>query len=903
MVLVQVLVELFRFLGGRQFIPRVENRTASPVDLQDSLLSLASVTDCPSLRVAAQAALSAVLAGPVSVYTYLLEGDFLNCEDPQHNLQNEGSIQEAVAQQRRVICDGIPPAELHEDQRPSLAKPLPGQQKVVITPLIDQGEAIAVLLISCGETSDEKDKHLDLLEKHITVACKRVLTLKAKKSFMSPLINTSQNHLPAPLDNAGNRDLDQKVLQLCGSLYDLNAVTVQQKIIQYLEKEIKSVYCFLLVSEDSHQLLCQVIGDNVLQEEISLPLVTGHLGKAVKEKKYLTQQDLTTEDLQVLSGKLALQVETMLCVPVECRDTGKVAALLCSFNKEGASRYTEADEHIIQHCVRHTAPVLSSSLALQRERKLQKQCQALLQVAKNLFTHLDDVNTLLKEIIAEARSLSNAERCSVFLLDKANEELVAKVFDGGMVGENETELHIPANQGIAGHVATTGEILNIKDAYSHPLFYCAMDERTGFHTQNILCFPIKDVNGDIVGVAELVNKINGPWFNRFDEDLAMTFSIYCGISIAHSLLYQKVLEAQFRSTLSNEMMRYHMKLTDEEVEGLLSSGILPIQKIHPSFAEFSYIPRSLSDDNTATAVISMFEDMGFINTYKIEKNSLARFCLMVKRGYRDPPYHNWMHAFSVSHFCYLLCKNLNMGQYLEDIEMFALFVSCLCHDLDHRGTNNSFQIVSKSVLAHLYSSDGSVLERHHFAQAISILNSEGCNIFDNCSRKDYHRILDLMHDIILATDIAHHLRILGDLQKMTTDGYDSNKPQHHELLLCLLMSASDLSDQTKDWKTTRRVAELIYKEFFSQGDREKAMGNTPIDMMDRQKAYIPDLQIGFMEHIVMPIFKLLKDLFPGSAELHHSISSNHSRWIHISQKYRVQGLPSNDSLEFLDDEY
>lgn len=38
---------------------------------------------------------------------------------------------------------------------------------------------------------------------------------------------------------------------------------------------------------------------------------------------------------------------------------------------------------------------------------------------------------------------------------------------------------------------------------------------------------------EVIGVAELVNKMNGPWFNRFDEDLATAFSIYCGISIAH----------------------------------------------------------------------------------------------------------------------------------------------------------------------------------------------------------------------------------------------------------------------------------------------------------------------------------------------------------------------------------
>lgn len=54
------------------------------------------------------------------------------------------------------------------------------------------------------------------------------------------------------------------------------------------------------------------------------------------------------------------------------------------------------------------------------------------------------------------------------------------------------EIRIPADQGIAGHVATTGQILNIPDAYAHPLFYRGVDDSTGFRTRNILCFPIKN---------------------------------------------------------------------------------------------------------------------------------------------------------------------------------------------------------------------------------------------------------------------------------------------------------------------------------------------------------------------------------------------------------------------------
>ena len=64
-------------------------------------------------------------------------------------------------------------------------------------------------------------------------------------------------------------------------------------------------------------------------------------------------------------------------------------------------------------------------------------------------------------------------------------------------------------QGIAGLVAKTGQLVNIKDAYKNPQFFKAVDESTGFRTRNMLCFPIKDHHGQVVGVAQLVNKKDG----------------------------------------------------------------------------------------------------------------------------------------------------------------------------------------------------------------------------------------------------------------------------------------------------------------------------------------------------------------------------------------------------------
>jgi len=116
----------------------------------------------------------------------------------------------------------------------------------------------------------------------------------------------------------------------------------------------------------------------------------------------------------------------------------------------------------------------------------------------------------------------------------------------------------------------------------------------------------------------------------------------------------------------------------------------------------------------------MFEQLGFLSAFRMNRATVARFILLVRKGYRDVPYHNWMHAFSVAHFVYCIMKELELLEKstITMLEGVALLASCLCHDLDHRGTTNSFQTKSKNTLACLYSSEGSVMERHHFSQVI-----------------------------------------------------------------------------------------------------------------------------------------------------------------------------------------
>lgn len=74
---------------------------------------------------------------------------------------------------------------------------------------------------------------------------------------------------------------------------------------------------------------------------------------------------------------------------------------------------------------------------------------------------------------------------------------------------------------------------------------------------------MKTKNVNILGVAQLCNKMDGLYFDVFDEEVATAFSIYCGISIMHSIVYKKIQDAQARNKLSNELMMYHMQVNSK----------------------------------------------------------------------------------------------------------------------------------------------------------------------------------------------------------------------------------------------------------------------------------------------------------------------------------------------------
>lgn len=148
-----------------------------------------------------------------------------------------------------------------------------------------------------------------------------------------------------------------------------------------------------------------------------------------------------------------------------------------------------------------------------------------------------DLERLLRTIIEETTAVMEAERSSLFLIDPAKQEMWAKIAQGVDV----IEIRFPVGVGIAGTVGRTGETINIPDAYQDPRFNPAFDNKTGYHTRSILCAPLRNTHGDILGAIQVLNKRTGP-FRADDEALLTALASQAAVALENADLYKRLNE-------------------------------------------------------------------------------------------------------------------------------------------------------------------------------------------------------------------------------------------------------------------------------------------------------------------------------------------------------------------------
>uniref|UniRef100_A0A1I8BJY5 PDEase domain-containing protein n=1 Tax=Meloidogyne hapla TaxID=6305 RepID=A0A1I8BJY5_MELHA len=314
-----------------------------------------------------------------------------------------------------------------------------------------------------------------------------------------------------------------------------------------------------------------------------------------------------------------------------------------------------------------TSPSPEDMEYVTRQRKLNS---FLLDVVKSIFQDIITMDTVILKVMNFAQKLVDADRASLFLVDNKTQEIYARIFDisqpeNNVNNENnqngngeispqlnpahvynqdgQKEIHFPIGKGIAGHVALTGESLNITNAYADERFNREIDSLTGYHTQSILCMPIF-IRGNIIGVVQMVNKRNGV-FTQVDEEAFETFAVYCGLALHHAKLYEKIRRSEQKHKVALEVLAYHSVCNRDEVNKLKK---VKVKETIPELDLFEFNGNRLSELEKPLYAVYMFKKL-FDGQISYDCDDLIRFVLTVRKNYRKVPYHNWTHGWTVAH--------------------------------------------------------------------------------------------------------------------------------------------------------------------------------------------------------------------------------------------------------------
>lgn len=243
----------------------------------------------------------------------------------------------------------------------------------------------------------------------------------------------------------------------------------------------------------------------------------------------------------------------IVCVPVRTA-RGEIIGVSQVINRL-KGRFTKADLELLTAMTNHSALALQSVQSIEHMRLLREQEREFLDVVSDVTSEID-IRLLLGKVMGEATRMLKAERSTLFLNDEKTGELWSEVGQG----LQSMQIRLPNHAGIAGAAFTSGRTINIPYAYADLRFNPAFDKKTGFFTRSILCVPIVNQVGKVIGVTQVLNKRGGP-FTDEDESRLKAFTAQIAIALENAKLFSDVQS---------------MKNYNDSVLQSMSSGVLTL---------------------------------------------------------------------------------------------------------------------------------------------------------------------------------------------------------------------------------------------------------------------------------------------------------------------------------------
>jgi len=309
---------------------------------------------------------------------------------------------------------------------------------------------------------------------------------------------------------------------------------ILEMLIEITTREIHADRGTIFLNDPETGELYSRVAQGHFQREIRILNSTGVAGHVYQTGKGIIVHDAYTDEYfnRSIDEKTGYLTRNILCVPIRTLKGDIIGVAQMLNKKEGL--FTEQDLELLEAMTTQAAIAMQSTLHVERMKNFQVREQKFYDVVSDITSEID-LGTLLRKVMSEATRMLNAERSTLFLNDERKEELFSKVGEG--LGA--TEICFPNHLGIAGAVFTTGRTINIPYAYADLRFNPTFDRQTGFFTRSILCVPVVNKSGKIIGVTQVLNKRSGP-FTDEDESRLKAFTAQVSIALENAKLFDDV---------------------------------------------------------------------------------------------------------------------------------------------------------------------------------------------------------------------------------------------------------------------------------------------------------------------------------------------------------------------------
>uniref|UniRef100_A0A4W6CHB8 Phosphodiesterase n=1 Tax=Lates calcarifer TaxID=8187 RepID=A0A4W6CHB8_LATCA len=679
--------------------------------------------------------------------------------------------------------------------------------------------------------------------------------------------------------------------------------------------------------------------------EIVYPLDMGIVGHVATSKKMVNIPNVAESPhfSDFVDELTEYQTKNVLAIPIM---NGKdMVAVMMAVNKLDGPCFTAKDEETLNKYLNFANLVLRVFHLSYLHNCETRKGQVLLWSASKVFEELTDIERQFHKALYTVRAFLNCDRYSVGLLDMTKtkeffdlwpvlmgevppydgpktpdgrEIIFYKVIDYILHGKEDIKVipnpppdHWALISGLPTYVAETSLICNIMNAAEDETFEFQTEplDNSGWTIKNVLSMPIVNKKEEIVGVATFYNRKDGKPFDEMDETLMESLTQFLGWSVLNTDTYDKMNKLENRKDIFQDMVMYHVKCRKDEIQNVLVSEerwgkepdeceeeelqeilseVLPDSKKAEIF-EFHFYDAHHTELDLVKCGIKMYYELKVVD----------KFVYSLSKGYRKITYHNWRHGFNVGQTMFTLLMTGDLKRYYTDLECMAMVTAGLCHDIDHRGTNNLYQMKSGNPLAKLHGS--SILERHHLEFGKTLLRDDALNIYQNLNRRQHDLVIHLMDIAIIATDLALYFKSRAMFQKIVDQSktyenwndwtkYMMLETTRKEIVMAMMMTACDLSAIAKPWEVQSKVALSVAAEFWEQGDLERTvLEQQPIPMMDRNKAdELPKLQCGFIDFVCAFVYKEFSRFHVEITPMLDRLLNNRKEWNALKEVHEAK---------------